>query len=67
MRDAGQIHCFLNGMRRQHADAGLTAGINVAVIAENAQCTGCQRTRCDVNNAWQQLAGHLIDIWNHQQ
>ena len=65
--DTRQIHRFLNGMRCQHAGAGLTACINITVIPENAQRAGCQGTGSNMNNAWQQFTGHLIDIWNHQQ
>ena len=65
--DTGQIHRFLNGMACQHADAGLAACVNVLVVAEDVQRTGCQRTCRYVQNARQTFTDHLVDVRNHQQ
>ena len=67
MGHQGQIHDFLYGSGGQHGKTGLTAGHNVAVIAENGQCMGRQCTGGYMEHAGQQLAADLVHIGDHQK
>ena len=61
------VHGFLYRVGGQHSKAGLTAGHNVTVVAENRQSVSGQRARAYVEHARHQLAGDLIHVRNHQQ
>ena len=63
----GEVHDLLNVGLRQHGEAGLTAGVHVAVVAENAQRVGRDRTGGNVEHAGQKLAGDLVHVGDHQQ
>ena len=62
-----QVHNFLHTAFRQHGKAGLTAGHDVLMIAEDTQGAGSQRTGRYVEYRRQQLAGNFIHVRNHQQ
>ena len=65
--DTGQIHYLLYRTFGEHGEAGLTARHDVLVVAEDAEGVAGEGAGRDVENAWQQLAGNLVHIWNHQQ
>ena len=67
MCDRAQIHDLLRIGLSQHRKTGLTAGINVRMVAEDVQCMGRNRSRRNVEHAGQQLAGDLVHIRDHQQ
>ena len=67
MGDRGQVHDFLNVGLTQHRKAGLTAGHDVTVIAEDVQGVACDGTCADVENAGQQFACDLVHVGYHQQ
>ena len=67
VRHRGEVHDLLNVGLRQHGEAGLTAGVHVAVVAENAQRVGRDRTGGNVEHAGQKLAGDLVHVGDHQQ
>ena len=47
--------------------AGLPAGHDVGVVAEDRQRVGGQRARRDVDDERRQLAGDLVHVGDHQQ
>ena len=67
MGDQGHILRLLHGAGGQHGKAGLAAGHNVRLVAEDAQRVGSQGAGRYVEHAGQQLAGDLIHIGYHQQ
>ncbi len=67
MSNSSQIHNFLYGGLSQHSHTGLAGSHNVLMIAEDVQGTGSQGTGTDMEYTWQELAGDLVHIWNHQQ
>ena len=62
-----QVHDFLNGRLTEHCTTGLSTCVNVRVIAENAECVGCNRTRRDIDDAREHLARDFIEVRNHQK
>ena len=67
VRDGAEVHDLLRAVGAQHRIAGLTAGIHVGVIAEDAQGMRGQGTGRNMNDARQELAGHLVHIRDHEQ
>ncbi len=67
MSYGAQVHDFLRIGAGQHSEAGLTAGHNVLMVAENGQSVGSQSAGGAMNDARQQLAGDLVHIGDHQQ
>ena len=67
MGDQRHIHRFLNGGRSQHGKAGLAAGHDVLMIAEDGQGMGGQGAGRYMEHAGQQLAGDLVHVGDHQQ
>ena len=65
--DGRQVHYLLHAAGAQHGKAGLPAGIDIAVVAEDGKGVGSQRAGRTVDDAGQQLAGHFIHIGDHQQ
>ena len=65
--DGTQVHDLLGVGLGQHGEAGLAAGHDVGVVAEDVQALGGHGTGGDVENAGQQLAGDLIHVGDHQQ
>ncbi|CCX37220.1 putative uncharacterized protein [Clostridium sp. CAG:1013] len=67
MGHGAQVHDFLGAIGAQHGVTGLTAGIHVGMVAEDVQRVGSQRTSGNVDDAGQQLTGHLVHVGDHQQ
>ena len=67
VRYTAKVHRFLYRTRCQHGKAGLTARVNVAMVAKDRKCVTGQCSCTDVENSWQQFAGNLIHIGDHQQ
>ena len=67
VRDQRHILRFLHAVARQHRKAGLAAGHDVAVVAEDAQRVVGQRSGADVEHRGQLLAGDLVHVGDHQQ
>ena len=67
MCNGGQIHDFLRVGLAEHGEAGLTAGHDVGMIAENVQRMGRDGTSRDVEHAGQLLRRDLVHIRDHQQ
>ena len=65
--DRGQVHDFLDGALSQHGEAGLAAGHDVAVIAEDVQRLGRDGTGRYVKDAGQLLSCDLVHVGDHQQ
>ena len=64
---SAQVHDFLCIGGSQHSKTGLTAGINVLVVAEDAQRMAGQCTGRNIDDGGEQLAGNLIHIGDHQK
>ena len=62
-----QVHNLLNTAGAEHREAGLAAGVNVLMVAEDGQRVGSQGTGGDVEHAGEQLACNLVHIGDHQQ
>ena len=62
-----QVHNLLHVALSQHGKAGLAAGHDVGVVAEDVQGLGGHGTGGDMEHAGQQLAGDLVHIGDHQQ
>ena len=62
-----EVHDLLNVALAEHGKAGLAAGHDVGVVAEDAQRVGSQSTSGDVEHAGEQLAGYLIHVRDHQK
>ena len=67
MSHRSQIHDFLGVGFCQHSKAGLTAGHDVFMVAEDVQSVGGQSTSGHVEDAGEQLACNFIHIGDHQQ
>ena len=67
MRNRAEIHNLLRVGLGKHCKAGLTAGVNVGVVAENVQRMGSHATSRNVDDAGQQFACDLVHIRDHQQ
>ena len=62
-----QVHDLLGVGLGQHGEAGLAAGHDVGVVAEDVQALGGHGTGGDVEHRGQQLAGDLVHVGDHQQ
>ena len=62
-----EVHNFLRAVSAQHCITGLTASVDVGVIAENVQRMGSNATCGYVDNAREQLASHLVHVRDHQE
>ena len=67
VRDRGKVHDFLRVGLAEHGEAGLTAGVDVGMIAEDVQRMGRDGTRGDMEDGGQQFTGDLIHVRDHQQ
>ena len=67
LRDEGKVHHFLDGIRRQQAEARRARRHHVAVVAENREGVRGQGARRDVQHRRRQLTGDLKHVGNHQQ
>ena len=67
VRNGGQVHDFLRVGLGQHGEAGLTGGVNVAVVTEDVQGLGGDGTGRHVKDAGQLLGCDLVHVGDHQQ
>ena len=67
MSNSAQVHNFLWIGGSQHRKTGLTACINVLMVAKDAQRMGSQCTGRNVDNARKQLPCDFIHIRDHEQ
>ena len=65
--NSAQVHDFLHVGFAQHGEAGLTAGVNVGVVAEDVQSLCSDTAGGHMEHAGQQLTGDLVHIGDHQQ
>ena len=64
---SAQIHDLLGVGLAQHGKAGLAAGHDVGVVAEDVQRVGGQGTGGHVEHGGQQLTGQLVHVGDHEQ
>ena len=62
-----QIHDLLYSGTCPDGSAGLAAGIDVGVIAEDGESVGRQRTGCNVKNTRQQFSRHTVEVGDHEE
>ena len=62
-----KVHDLLHVALAEHCKAGLTAGHDVGVVAENTEGVGSESACGDVENTGQQLACYLVHIGDHEQ
>ncbi len=67
MSDSSEVHNLLDGVGAKHCKTGLTAGHNVAVVAENAQRMACKSAGRNMEHSRSLLAGELIHVGDHQK
>ncbi len=67
MRHRGQIHNFLHVALSEHGKAGLAAGHDVGLIAENGQRVRRERAGRHVEHGREQLTCHLVHVRDHEQ
>ena len=67
MCHGGQVHNLLHAAFAEHGASGLTAGIYVGMISENAQRVGSDRSRGNVEHTGKLLTGDLVEVGNHQK
>ena len=67
MGHGSQVHDLLDVALGQHGKAGLTAGHDVGVVAEDVQGVGGHGPGGHVEHAGQQLTGDLVHVGDHQQ
>ena len=64
---SAEVHHFLRVRLGKHRKAGLAACVNVAVVAENVERVGRERTGRDMEYARQQLACDFIHVRDHEK
>ena len=62
-----QVHDLLGVGLAQHGKAGLAAGHDVGMVAEDVQRVGGHGTGGHVKHGGHQLTGQLVHVGNHQQ
>ena len=67
MRHCAEIHDLLRAVGAEHRIAGLTAGIDIGMVAENVQRVRGDTAGGNIDHARQQLACDLIHVRDHQQ
>ena len=67
MSHSSEVHTFLRIVGAEHSVTCLTAGVNVGMIAKNGKSVECQRTCRNMDNAGEQLTGHLVHVRNHKE
>ncbi len=65
--DGREVHDLLDVALGEHGEAGLTAGHDVGVIAEDVERVGGDGTGRDVEDARQALARDLVHVRDHEQ
>ena len=64
---SAEVHNFLRAVGAQHCITGLAACIDVGMVTEDVQSVGSNAASRNVDNARQQLAGHLVHVRDHQE
>ena len=67
VRDGGQVHDLLDVALGEHGEAGLTAGHDVGVVAEDVQRVRGNGTGRDMKHARQLLGCDLVHVGDHEQ
>jgi pimeloyl-ACP methyl ester carboxylesterase len=67
VRDQGQVHGFLDGIRAEHGPSGGAAEHHVGVVSENRQRVRGDGARRDVKRRWREFAGDLVHVGDHQE
>ena len=62
-----QIHDFLGVGLSQHSETGLTASVDVGVIAEDIQSVRSHATGGHVEDAGEKLTGDLVHVGDHEE
>ena len=62
-----EVHDLLDVALGEHGEAGLAAGHDVGVVAEDVERVGGNATRGDVEHARQALASDLVHVRDHEQ
>ena len=65
--DGGEVHDLLHVALAEHGKAGLAAGHDVLVVAEDGQRVAGQGAGRDVEHAGEQLARDLVHVGDHEQ
>ena len=65
--DRRQVHDLLHAAFGQHGEAGLARRHDIGMVAKNADGIGADHPGAYVEHAWQQLAGDLVHVGDHQQ
>ena len=65
--DGREVHDLLDATLGEHGEAGLAAGHDVGVVAEDVQRVGRHGTGGHVEHGGQALAGDLVHVGNHEQ
>ena len=67
MRHGGKIHDFLHVALGEHSEAGLAAGHDVGMVAEDVERMRRHRTRTHMKHARQLLGGYLVHVRDHEE
>jgi len=62
-----EVHDLLRVRLCEHCEAGLAAGVNVRVVAENVQSVGRDASCRNVEDARKQFAGDLVHVRDHEE
>ena len=65
--DEGEVHHFLDRIRRDQAEARRARGHHVTVVAKNREGVRGQRARRDVQHRRRQLTRDFEHVGDHQQ
>ena len=58
---------LLDGVRAEHREAGLAAGHDVALVAEDAEGVGGEGAGRDMEDGRDEFAGDLVHVRNHEE
>ncbi len=65
--DRREVHDLLDAALGEHGEAGLAAGHDVGVVAEDVERVGGNAAGRDVEHARELLAGDLVHVRDHEQ
>ena len=67
MGDRSEVHVFLDGVGAEHRHAGLAAGHDVRVLAEDRERVRADGSRADVQDARLELSREPVERRDHQE
>ena len=67
VRNSAKVHNFLGVGLSQHGKAGLAAGVDVGVVAEDVQRVAGNGSGGNMEDTGQKLAGDLVHVGDHEQ